>query len=143
MTHCPSVEEFCFEPSNFILTSEWTYLSKVFQQQNSIWKLRNFAAYFASKDYMQYHACARLMRDTLTHYYLKKSLPDNNMYESHFKGFNCLTALSISRKVIENIVHSDKIISCLPKLINVEISFYIPPLNPNQCYQQPIRRTYA
>jgi hypothetical protein len=24
MTYCPSVEEFCFEPSNFILTSEWT-----------------------------------------------------------------------------------------------------------------------
>jgi hypothetical protein len=81
---------------------------------------------------MPYYACARLMRDTLTRYYLKKSLPGNNMYENHFKGFDRVTTLSISRKVIENIVRSDKIIFCLPKLINVEISFYIPPTNPNQ-----------
>ncbi|KAG2205279.1 hypothetical protein INT47_009544 [Mucor saturninus] len=123
MTHCPGVEEFCFQRTNFIFATEWIYLHMVLEQRPQGWALRNLAECFDKDDYDSYYACAWIMRNSLRHFYLKRKVSD---YKHHFKDFQNLAHLYISRHVIQDIVESDPIVNALPNLISLDVDFHVP-----------------
>ncbi|CAO3635401.1 unnamed protein product [Mucor hiemalis] len=125
ITHCPLVEELCFERTNYVFEMEWIYLRKVLEQHAG-WKLRNIARNYDAKDYLQYYTCALIMADSLRQFQLKSRI-GNDKYEAHFKEFSKLDSLTISRRVAENIIQCDPIISSIPTLTEINATFYIPP----------------
>lgn len=123
ITHCPRVDEFCFQRTNFIFESEWIYFQTVLEQRTNGWKLRNIAEHFDKEDYQRYYDCAYIMRDSLTEFHLKKKVDD---YVGHFKDFKKLSDLFISRHVINDIVECDKILDTLPSLVGLDVDFHVP-----------------
>ncbi|KAI9340966.1 hypothetical protein BD770DRAFT_399353 [Pilaira anomala] len=123
MTHCPFVQEFCFDRTNFIFQAEWQYLQTVLEQRKGTWKLRNLSTHFDKQDYDAYYACALIMQESLNRFYLKKKQLD---YATHFLPFSHLTTVSISSRVIPDIIHSDQIIPHVPSLTCLDVEFYIP-----------------
>lgn len=123
ITHCPGVEEFCFHRTNFIFGTEWIYLHMVLEQRPHGWKLRNLGEYFDKDDYDNYYACAWIMRNSLRDFYLIRKVSD---YINHFKDFQRLSNLYISRHVIKDVIGSDQIIDALPHLVSLEVDFSVP-----------------
>lgn len=133
MTHCPHVQEFCFDRTHFIFQAEWHYLQTVLEQRKGTWKLSNLSTHFDKQDYDAYYACALIMRESLRRFYLKKAQRD---YATHFLPFAHLTTVSVSARVIPDIIHSDQIMQHLPNLTSLDVEFYIPKTHQIQKHHQ-------
>lgn len=133
ITHCPLVEEFCFERINYVFEMEWIYLRKVLEQHAG-WKLRNVARNYNAKDYLQYYTCALTMANSLRHFYLKSKI-GNDKYNDHFQEFTKLDSITISRKVAADIIQCEPILSSIPTLSEINATFYIPPTNQSRSYE--------
>lgn len=137
ITHCPRVEEFCFERINYVFETEWIYLRKVLEQHAG-WKLRNIARNYNAEDYLQYYTCALTMADSLRHFYLKGKI-ENDQYKAHFQKFTMLDSINISRKVAADIIQCDPILSSIPTLSEINAAFYIPPPNQPRSYEPKLK----
>lgn len=80
------------------------------------------ATYFDKEDYDRYFECAEIFRDSLTTFHLKKKMID---YQLHFKPFQHLNSLNISKYVVQDVVDADKILCCLPHLTQLDTAFHV------------------